>query len=282
MTPLRTLALTTAAMIAFAANSVLCRLALRDTAIDPASFTGLRLLSGALVLWLVVRRRKPGASATGGSWRSGVALFAYAAGFSFAYVSLTAATGALLLFGAVQATMIVGGWHVGERVAFGQGCGLALAFAGLVFLVLPGVTAPPLFGALLMLGAGTAWGLYSLRGRGVDDPTAATAGNFLRTMPMTVALSLVFLTSARFDMRGAIYAVLSGALASGFGYAVWYTALRGLRATSAASVQLTVPVIAAMGGVVFLGEAISWRLLVAAVAILGGIALVLRQPREAL
>jgi drug/metabolite transporter (DMT)-like permease len=279
MTPLRVFVLTTAAMLAFAANSVLCRLALRDTTIDPAGFTGLRLLSGALVLWLIVRMRSNAATQTGGSWRSGFALFAYAAAFSFAYVSLSAGTGALLLFGAVQATMVIGGWRRGERIGPLQAAGLALAFAGLVVLVLPGITAPPLHGAALMLLAGVAWGWYSLRGRGVADPTAATAGNFLRALPMAAILAVVCFAALRFDLRGALYAVLSGAVASGLGYAVWYTALRGLRAASAASVQLSVPVIAALGGVALLGESISWRLLIAAVAILGGIALVLRAPR---
>lgn len=281
MAPLRIFALTTAAMIAFAANSLLCRLALRDTQIDPASFTSLRLLSGAVMLWLLVRGRQSGATTKIGSWRSALALFVYAATFSFAYVSLPAGTGALLLFGAVQATMIVGGWRAGERLALGQASGLALAFAGLVILVLPGVSAPPLPGALLMLIAGIAWGLYSLRGRGIENPTAATAGNFLRALPMALVLSLLFFSSVRYDARGAFFALLSGALASGLGYAVWYTALRELRATSAASVQLSVPVLAALAGVVFLGEAITLRLLLATVAILGGIALVLLRPAPA-
>jgi len=278
MAPLRVFALTAAAMIAFAANSLLCRLALRDTSIDPASFTSLRVISGALMLWLLVRLQQPRGLSPAGSWRSAFALFAYAAAFSFAYVSLSAGTGALLLFGAVQATMILGGWRGGERIALRQGCGLALAFAGLVILVLPGISAPPLHGALLMLVAGIAWGLYSLRGRGVENPTAATAGNFLRAVPLTIALSLLFLSSAKVDLSGAVYALLSGALASGLGYAVWYTALRGLRATSAASVQLSVPVIAALGGVALLGETVTLRLLMAALTILGGIALVLWRP----
>jgi drug/metabolite transporter (DMT)-like permease len=278
MAPFRVFALTTAAMIAFAANSVLCRLALRDTAIDPASFTSLRVLSGALMLWLFTRLQQSRSPGPAGSWRSAFALFAYAAAFSFAYVSLPAGTGALLLFGAVQATMILGGWRDGERIALRRGCGLVLAFSGLVILVLPGISAPPWHGAALMLVAGVAWGLYSLRGRGVENQTAATACNFLRAVPMTLALSLLFLSSAHFDGRGAVYALLSGAIASGLGYAVWYTALRGLRATSAASVQLSVPVIAALGGVALLGETVTLRLLLAALTILGGIALVLWRP----
>jgi drug/metabolite transporter (DMT)-like permease len=209
-------------------------------------------------------------------------LFAYAAAFSFAYVSLSAGTGALLLFGAVQATMIIGGALGGERIGWRQAFGLALAFAGLVILVLPGIASPPPSAAALMLVAGVAWGLYSLRGRGSADPTTATAGNFLRAVPMTIILSLLFLASARWNALGAVYASLSGALASALGYAIWYTALRGLSATGAATVQLSVPMIAALGGVALLGETVSLRLLIAAVAILGGIAVVLARPASKL
>jgi drug/metabolite transporter (DMT)-like permease len=278
MAPTRLFLLTASAMIAFAANSVLCRLALRDTDIDPASFTGLRLLSGALILWLLVRLQQHRALSAGGSWGSALALFAYAAAFSFAYVSLPAGTGALLLFGAVQVTMILGAARGGEHVSLRQVCGLLLAFAGLVILVLPGISAPPWRGSVLMLIAGIAWGLYSLRGRGATDAIAATAGNFLRAVPMAIALSAFSLAYSPLDPRGALYAVLSGAIASGLGYAVWYTALRGLRAVSAASVQLSVPVIAAVGGVIFLGEIVTLRLLFAGLAILGGIAVVLLSP----
>jgi drug/metabolite transporter (DMT)-like permease len=278
MTLARTTALTAAAMVAFAANSLLCRAALRDTTIDPASFTSLRLLSGAAMLWLLSHWRSQGGPGLAGSWRSALALFAYAAAFSFAYVTLPAGTGALLLFGAVQATMILGGWRAGERISMRQGLGLAMAFLGLVILVLPGISAPPAAGAMLMLLAGIAWGLYSLRGRGAGDPTATTAGNFVRAVPMALVTSLLLFPQLRTDPLGAIYALLSGAIASGLGYALWYTALRGLRATSAASVQLSVPVLAALGGVAFLGESVTLRLLLAALAILGGIALVLWQP----
>jgi drug/metabolite transporter (DMT)-like permease len=267
-----TFLLTLLAMIAFAGNSLLCRMALQHTRIDPASFTGLRLLSGALVLGLIVHLR--GGHASGGSWRSALALFAYAAGFSYAYVSLPAATGALLLFGAVQTTMIGVGLWSGERPSLRQAIGLLAAFAGLAWL-LPGLSAPPLAGSVLMLGAGVAWGVYSLRGKGAGDPIAVTAGNFLRAVPMAILLSLAMRGGESLDRVGSVYAICSGALASGLGYAVWYTALRGLKATSAASVQLSVPVIATLGGIAFLGEAISLRLVIAAAAILGGIALVI-------
>lgn len=273
-----TLLLTLLAMIAFAGNSLLCRVALKETGIDAASFTAIRLVSGALVLWLIVRLRdgaKQDAATGAGNWPSALALFIYAAGFSYAYISLQAATGALLLFGAVQATMIgVGLWR-GERMQRGQTIGLLCAFAGLIGLLLPGLAAPPLLGAALMLAAGVAWGVYSLRGRGAGDATRVTAGNFLRAAPMALALLVPALPVIALDRAGVIYAVVSGALASGVGYAVWYTALRGLNATSAASVQLSVPVIAALGGFALLGEAITPRLIVASVAILGGIAMVI-------
>lgn len=272
-----TLSLTLLAMIAFAGNSLLCRLALQQTAIDPASFTTLRIVSGALTLWLIVRLRGSNPSAAG-SWTSAFALFAYAAAFSYAYVSLPAATGALLLFGAVQASMIGHGLWTGERLHLRQSVGLALALGGLVGLLLPGLSAPPLAGAMLMLGAGVAWGVYSLRGTGAGDATGVTAGNFLRAVPMAVLLGLVALPWSSLDAAGFWFAVSSGALASGVGYAIWYAALRGLKATSAATVQLSVPVITALGGIVFLGEAISWRLLITSAAILGGIALVVLRP----
>ena len=207
-------------------------------------------------------------------------MFAYAASFSYAYVSLSAATGALLLFGAVHATMIARGLWTGERLDALQSAGLALALGGLVGLLLPGLTTPPLFGALLMLAAGAAWGVYSLRGRGGGDPTAVTAGNFLRAVPIAASLSLFALPWASVDGAGLGYAVASGALASGIGYAIWYAALPGLKATSAATVQLAVPLIAALGGVVFLDEAITPRLTLAGAAILGGIALAVL-PRHA-
>jgi drug/metabolite transporter (DMT)-like permease len=269
-----TFSLTLLAMLAFAGNSLLCRLALKHTDIDPASFTAIRILSGALTLWLILRLR-PGAHTAGGSWPSALALFAYAAGFSYAYVSLPAASGALLLFGAVQATMIGYGLWTGERLGLRQSLGLFSACGGLAVLLLPGLAAPPLLGSALMLGAGVAWGIYSLRGKGAGDPICATAGNFLRAAPLAVALSVATLPWISLDSSGFWYALASGALASGLGYAVWYTALRGLKASSAASVQLSVPVITAVGGIVFLGEAISFRLLIASLAILGGIALVI-------
>jgi drug/metabolite transporter (DMT)-like permease len=279
MSRTQVLVLTLLAMIAFAGNSLLCRLALQDTAIDAATFTSARLVSGALTLWLIVRLRG-GMQRASGSWVSGFALFAYAAAFSFAYISLSAGTGALLLFGAVQATMIGYGLWSGERLRGWQAIGAALALGGLVGLVLPGLSAPPLVSSGLMIAAGMAWGVYSLRGRVTADPTVTTAGNFLRAVPFALALSAATISWAAIDRAGLGYAVSSGALASGVGYAIWYTALKGLRATDAAMVQLSVPVIAAVGGILLLGEHLTPRLVIASTAILGGIALVIFARRR--
>lgn len=264
---------TVLALVGFAGNSLLCRAALAHTHIDAASFTSIRLLSGTVVLCCLVWLRK-GARAGRGNWLSALALFAYAAGFSFSYLHLTAAAGALLLFGAVQTTMIGYGIWSGERMQSLQTAGLVLACAGLIGLLLPGLSAPPLMGALLMLGAGAAWGVYSLRGRGGGDSLKVTAGNFARTVPMALALSLLLAARTSLDARGLAYAFLSGAVTSGVGYAIWYTALPALKSTTAATVQLSVPILAALGGVFFLGESLTPRLLVASVAIIGGIALV--------
>lgn len=279
MVPARLIALTFLAMIAFAGNSLLCRAALKDSGMDAASFTTVRLVSGALTLWLLVQARR-GIAVGGGNWLSALALFAYAAGFSFSYLSLPAASGALLLFGAVQATMIGHAVWSGERFRKMQLVGLVLALGGLVGLLLPGLSAPPLAGSLLMLGAGVAWGVYSLRGRGQGDPTRVTAGNFLRAAPMAAALSLLMMHQLSVDAAGFWYALASGALTSAMGYAIWYTAMPNLKATSAATVQLSVPVIAALGGVAFLGEEITLRLVLASLAILGGIAMVIIEKQR--
>ncbi len=274
MSLIRVISLTSLAMIAFAGNSLLCRIALKETGIDAASFTSIRLVSGALMLWILIRMRQE--TYTGqGNWLSATALFVYAAGFSFAYVNLPAATGALLLFGAVQATMIGFALFSGERLVKLQGVGLVLALAGLIGLLLPGISAPPVGGSILMLGAGTAWGVYSLRGQGTADPIRVTTGNFIRTIPFTLALSAIMLNRTSFDSTGVFYAIASGAAASGIGYAIWYTALPALKAANAATVQLSVPVIAALGGVVLLEEPMTLRLLLASAAILGGVALVI-------
>ncbi len=274
MTQKRIYLLTSLAMVAFAGNSLLCRQALINTSIDAASFTLIRISSGAIALWLIVRIGR-GRSSVGGNWLSAFSLFGYAAGFSFAYIVLPAGVGALLLFGAVQATMIGYGLCVGERLQALQTLGLLFAIGGVLALILPGISAPPLLGAILMLGAGVAWGVYSLRGRQAGDPAEATAGNFIRALPFAIGLSIVTFPWISLDGPGIGYAIASGALTSGVGYAIWYTALRGLNATTAATVQLSAPVLAAVGGIAFLGESVTIRLLVASTAILGGIAMVI-------
>jgi len=274
---LQTTVLTAVAMLAFAANSLLCRLALQRGEIDPVSFAGVRLVSGAIMLAVIVRfrsgRRAPGHA----DWLAAAMLFAYVAFFSFAYLTLSAGTGALILFGAVQLTMFSVGLRSGEKFGPLAWLGLALAVAGLVYLVSPGIAAPPLVGAALMAIAGVAWGVYSLRGRGVADPLAATAGNFARAAPLALLMSAFFIINARAyaNEAGVALAIASGALTSGIGYVIWYAALRKLTATRAATVQLSVPLIAAFGGVAFLSEAITPRLAAACATILGGIAMVL-------
>lgn len=271
----RILLLTAVAMLAFAGNSLLCRVALKHTDIDAVSFTAIRIGSGALMLWLLLRLRRQPLAATG-NWRAAAALFVYAAAFSYAYLQLDAGAGALLLFGAVQLCMVVFGLLRGERLNLQQTLGFILATGGLVVLLLPGASAPPLFGGLLMLLAGLAWGAYTLLGRQAGPPLAATAGNFIRALPFAALLVLPFIDRLSLDVPGLIYALLSGALTSGIGYAIWYSALPGLGALQAASVQLSVPVLAALGGALLLGEHISLRLVLVSVAVLGGIALVLQ------
>lgn len=283
---MRTFLLTAMAMLAFAMNSVFCRLAMGSHAIDPATFTSVRFGSGAAVLGTIALLRRPRPSLRElGNLRSALALFVYAIAFSYAYVSLSTGTGALILFGGAQVTMIASGVRSGERPSAWEWLGLGSAVAGLVYLVLPGVSAPPLLGALSMLAAGVGWGVYSLRGRSAADPTLANAGNFLLTLPFLFVTNVVALAGIHVEARGVTYAVLSGAVTSGIGYVVWYAALRHLTAIRAATVQLSVPVLAALIGVLALHETATSRLAIAGVAILGGIgvavALKRRQPSRA-
>lgn len=273
----RTLILTALAMLAFAGNSLLCRLALRETSIDAASFTGLRLLAGALTLWLLLRIRQPKTtfSYAREALVSALWLFIYAAAFSFAYLELETGTGALLLFGAVQLTMIILGWLQGERFSARQYMGLSMALGGVLLLLLPSSSTPKLSAAVLMLISGIAWGLYSLKGRTTQDPLAATANSFLISLPLTALLTLLCHEQLQLDASGVLYALLSGALTSAIGYALWYSALRGLAAFQAASVQLSVPVLAALAGALLLDEPLSLQLLLSSAAVLGGIALLL-------
>jgi drug/metabolite transporter (DMT)-like permease len=271
---LKTILYTILALFAFAANSVLCRLALGKTAIDAPSFTTIRLASGALVLvGISVWYNRKSRTAAPGNWPSAAMLFLYAVAFSFAYLSLSIGTGALILFGGVQTTMIVGAFLSGERPRPLTWAGLLVAFAGLVYLVFPGLRAPSLIGSALMGVAGMAWGGYSLRGRGASHPLFETSSNFVRSVPLAVAVSLIMIQTYKLTANGILLAVISGAITSGLGYVIWYAALKGLTATRAAMVQLAVPVLAAFAGVIFLTEDISIRLIISAVLILGGIGL---------
>jgi drug/metabolite transporter (DMT)-like permease len=267
------------ALIAFAANSILCRMALRHASIDPASFTSVRLIAGAVTLWIIMQLSQPRRPA-GGNWMSALALLGYATAFSFAYTAVTAGTGALLLFGAVQLIMIAVGLIRGERIDLRICLGWLLAVSGVVILVFPGVSAAPPIQASLMLGAGIAWGIYSLHGRSSADPLRDTAGNFMRAAPGAVLVSVLMWSHRSFDGTGVLLAALSGALASGVGYAAWYVALPRLSAITAANLQLSVPLIAAVGGVILFAEPITVRLAVASLLLLGGIALATRRSMQ--
>ena len=283
----RTFILTIVALLAFASNSILCRLALGHHLIDPAAFTAIRIVSGGLTLallaWPQRSRWRPAVTTvqrtSRAGWRSGILLFAYAIAFSFAYVTLTASTGALILFAAVQATIITGAIAGGVRLHAREWCGLVLAMGGLIYLTMPGLSAPPVAGCVLMLSAGVAWGLYTLRGRGSPAPLADTTRNFLCAVPAATIVAAADHLHLHTSAAGIAYAAVSGAIASGLGYVAWYAALRGLTAPRAAMVQLSVPVIAALAAVVFLSEHLSVRLITSAALILGGIALAIA-PRS--
>lgn len=272
---------TTFALVCFALNSLLCRLALGAETIDAASFTTIRLISGtatlAVIYYFFDKKRE---NIIIGNWLSAFFLFAYAICFSFAYINLTTATGALILFGCVQATMIISALVKGERPKILEWLGLLLALGGLIYLVFPGLASPPFFSSALMALAGIAWGFYTLRGRGSANPLAETTGNFVRTVPMIILASLPFLSKIHLSQKGIIFAVLSGAIASGIGYSVWYFILKFHTATRAAILQLSVPALAGLGGVIFLSEIISLRLLSATILILGGISLAIFGKRK--
>lgn len=295
---MRTFLLTTFALVAFAFNSILCRLALRGEEADAVGFTAVRLVSGAVMLIVVgylcgsPRVSKGLTSDTSvtplltrglvhhGSWPSAFFLFAYSICFSLAYLDLTAGTGALILFGSVQLTMIAVSLIRGERPPALEWLGLVLAAGGLVYLVFPGLASPPLVSSLLMAAAGAAWGFYTLRGKGSGDPLANTTGNFIRSVPMIAIAAAPFLSKIHLSYRGIVLAVLSGAVTSGIGYTVWYAALKFHTATRAAVLQLAVPVIAAVAGVLFLAEAASFRLILAGTVILSGIGMTIFGKRS--
>jgi drug/metabolite transporter (DMT)-like permease len=266
---------TCATLVAFAGNSVLTRLALGRAAIDATSFSTIRLAAGAAMLLLVTASRRGSGFRLRGSWTSAGFLFLYAVPFSFAYVRLTAGTGALILFGAVQATMMLGALWSGERPHALQWLGLCLALAGLVYLVLPGLAAPSPLGSASMALAGIAWGAYSLDGRGAANPLEQTTSNFVRAVPLVLLVSLAARSQWHVEWNGFLLALACGAVTSGLGYVLWYAALKGLTAARAAVVQLPVPILAGAGGVLFLGETVSARLVISAIVVLGGIGLAL-------
>ena len=285
---------TALALIAFAANSVLCRLALGDEAIDAAGFTIVRLLSGIVVLMLLITvkggKNKQGnesfskgsfsnESFSKGSWLAGLLLFIYAICFSYAYLLLDTATGAVILFGSVQLSIILLSLFLGNRLQLSEWAGVLLAFGGFVYLMLPGLTTPPLAGFALMATAGLAWGIYTLKGKGSANPLMDTGYNFLRTLPLLIIVAMVTFNDIHFSGSGILLAVLSGGLASGIGYTLWYMALGGLTTTQAAVSQLLVPVIAAAGGVILVSEPITSRLLLASAMILCGILIVVLGKR---
>lgn len=280
---LKTILLTALALVAFAANSILCRLALGTEAVDAAGFTVIRLVTGALVLSLILgvqfKRKQVKTSDSferqnKGSWFAAVMLFVYAATFSFAYVSMDTGIGALILFGSVQLTMIIMSLVRGHRLFLVEWVGVFLAFAGFVYLVLPGLGTPSVIGFVLMSLSGVAWGFYTLKGQGSKDPLGDTAYNFIRTVPMAAVLLLFMFQQVQLSLQGVGLAMLSGGIASGVGYTIWYSALRSISSTQAAVLQLLVPVIAALGGVIFMAEAITNRLMLSGGMILGGILLV--------
>lgn len=263
---------TVLALFAFAANSVLCRLALGEGAIDAASFTAIRLLSGVVVLVIILKAAQVGEVVVSkGSWKSSFMLFLYAVTFSFAYISLDTGTGALILFGSVQITMILSGIYLGNKLHKFEIFGVLIAFSGFVYLIIPGIGTPSLMGFILMTVAGIAWGFYTLAGKGSENALSDTSYNFLRTVPLVIVLVALTFHNATLTQKGVVLAMLSGGIASGVGYTIWYVAIKGLSATQAAVVQLLVPVIAAIGGVLFAHEMFSLRMILSSLMILGGI-----------
>lgn len=273
----KTIITTIIALIAFAANSVLCRLALGDANIDAISFTLIRLLSGSIILMAIIMATKSARSTAkqvNGSWFSSLMLFVYALCFSLAYVTLDTATGALILFGAVQITMIMVSIFSGNRLHYSEWIGMFIAFIGFIYLILPTLTSPSLIGFVLMSISGIGWGIYSIRGRGSKNPLNDVGFNFIRTTPFLLILALVGFSSAQMNVEGILLAIISGAITSGLGYAIWYIALNGLSTTQAAVVQLSVPMLAALGGILFVAEVITLRFSLSALLILGGILIV--------
>jgi len=279
---LKTIIFTFLALIAFAANSVICRAALKDQLIDPGAFTVIRLVSGAAVLLLLVyfRHFKKNSKRSKGSWISAMMLFMYATAFSFAYVSIDTATGALIVFGAVQITMITYALLKGYKMHGSEWLGMLIAFIGFVYLMLPGAQSPPVLGAVIMTISGIGWGMYSVLGKKSENPLEDTAYNFLRSIPFLLLILFFLIHEQNYSVQGVLLALLSGMVTSGLGYTIWYMALRGLTTIQASVVQLFVPVLAGIGGFLFLNEIISLRLWISALLILGGILLLNLKKRK--
>ena len=287
----KAMAMSIMALVAFAGNSVLCRIALSDGAIHPASFTSIRLVSGAIVLMALVLLSNAGKQEAGNyinkGWAAPTILFIYAALFSFAYITLDTGVGALILFGAVQITMVAVSLIRGAKLSWLEWFGLLMACAGLLYLVFPELSKPSLSGFLMMSGAGVAWGLYTVLGQGSQNPLADTASNFIKTVPLSVILLMLFSSqwlatdfSDRLVVTAWLFAILSGAVTSGVGYAIWYAALRYLKSNQAGVMQLLVPIIAAIGGVIFAGELLTYRLIFASALVLGGILIVISAKQK--
>jgi drug/metabolite transporter (DMT)-like permease len=276
MTRLRIILITLLSLLAFTANSLITRFALQETSIDETSFIMLRVVSGALFLWLYLRFKKNNKA---GTWLAAFSLFIYAVSFTYGYGLIAAGTGALLLFGSVQVTMTIAGYREGERLNVIQIAGFILAIIGLVILMLPGIRSPSIIGALLMCISGVAWGIYTLQGRGATNPAATTAGNFIKATPMAILLWLIVYLSTNDTINlvsdGIIYALLSGIITSGIGYIIWYSVLPELKAIQAAIVQLSVPLLVTLAGALLLNETITIRVVLASTAILLGTVLVL-------
>jgi drug/metabolite transporter (DMT)-like permease len=279
MTRLRIILITLLSLLAFAANSVITRFALQETSIDETSFIMLRVVSGAIFLWLYLSFKKNNKAYKAGTWLAAFSLFIYAVSFTYGYGLIAAGTGALLLFGSVQITMTIAGYREGERLNVIQITGFVLALIGLVILMLPGISSPSIMGALLMCISGVAWSIYTLQGRGASSPAASTAGNFIKAAPMAILLwTIVYLSSSdtiNLARDGVIYALLSGIITSGIGYIIWYSVLPELKATQAAIVQLSVPLLVTLAGALLLNETITMRVILASATILLGTVLVL-------
>lgn len=276
------------ALIAFAANSVLCRMALGSDSIDPVSFTSIRLIGGAIALTVIYlftkepKQKKEASCNCYIDWYTGIALYIYAFAFSLAYISLSSGTGALILFGSVQITMLIAATKRGEKMRFYQWIGFLIAVAGIVYLVSPGISAPDIYGASLMIVSGIAWGVYSIAGKSVTNPISATKGNFIKASIIAIPVSMIALKSYQATPLGLSLALISGVITSGLGYVIWYKVVPLITTTQAAVLQLLVPLLAAIGGVLFIAEDFTLRLAISSLLILGGVILSVLTKKKSL